>query len=99
MDGGDAWVLMSTALVLFMVPGLALFYGGMVRSKNVLNMLLMNLYCLAVIPLLWVTVGASLSGSGSNGLIGGFDNIGLQGLDGDGLLATAFLMTFAAITP
>jgi Amt family ammonium transporter len=65
MDGGDAWVLMSTALVLFMVPGLALFYGGMVRSKNVLNMLLMNLYCLAVIPLLWVTVGASLSGSGS----------------------------------
>lgn len=50
MDGGDAWVLMSTALVLFMVPGLALFYGGMVRSKNVLNMLLMNLYCLAVIP-------------------------------------------------
>ena len=99
MDGGDAWVLMSTALVLFMVPGLALFYGGMVRSKNVLNMLLMNLYCLAVIPLLWVTVGASLSGSGSNGLIGGFDNIGLKGLDGDGLLATAFLMTFAAITP
>src|SRR3546814_17560585 len=62
-------------------------------------MLLMNLYCLAVIPLLWVTVGASLSGSGSNGIIGGFDNVGLKGLDGDGLLATAFLMTFAAITP
>ncbi len=81
MDGGDAWVLMSTALVLFMVPGLALFYGGMGRSKNVLNMLLMNVYCLAVIPLLWVTVGASLSGSGSSGLIGGFDNIGLKGLD------------------
>ncbi|MFP5578739.1 MAG: ammonium transporter [Acidimicrobiia bacterium] len=99
MDGGDAWVLMSTALVLFMVPGLALFYGGMGRSKNVLNMLLMNLYCLAVIPLLWVTVGASLSSSGSNGIIGGFDSVGLKGLDGDGLLATAFLMTFAAITP
>src|SRR3546814_10231095 len=62
-------------------------------------MLLMNLFGLAVIPLLWVTVGASLGGSGSNGLIGGFDNIGLKGLDGDGLLATAFLMTFAAITP
>ena len=99
MDGGDAWVLMATALVLFMVPGLALFYGGMVRSKNVLNMLLMNLYCLAVVPLVWVTVGASLSGSGSSSIIGGFDNIGLKGLDGDGLLATAFLMTFAAITP
>jgi ammonium transporter, Amt family len=99
MEGGDAWLLMSTALVLFMVPGLALFYGGMVRSKNVLNMLLMNLYCLAVIPLLWVTVGASLSGSGSSSLIGGFDNVGLKGLDGAGLLGTAFLMTFAAITP
>ena len=99
MEGGDAWVLVATAMVLFMTPGLALFYGGMVRSKNVLNMLLMNLYCLAVIPLLWVTVGASLSGSGSSPFIGGFDNIGLKGLDGGGLLATAFLMTFAAITP
>ncbi len=99
MEGGDAWLLVSTALVLFMIPGLALFYGGMVRSKNVLNMLLMNLYCAAVIPLLWVTVGASLSGSGSGPLIGGFDTIGLKGLDGPGLLGTAFLMTFAAITP
>jgi len=42
MEGGDAWVLVATAMVLFMTPGLALFYGGMVRSKNVLNMLLMN---------------------------------------------------------
>jgi len=99
MEGGDAWVLMATAMVLFMTPGLALFYGGMVRSKNVLNMLLMNLYCVGIIPLLWVTLGASLSGSGSNGLIGGFDSIGLKDLDGSGLLATAFLMTFAAITP
>ena len=99
MEGGDAWVLVSTALVLFMIPGLALFYGGMVRSKNVLNMLLMNLYCAAVVPLLWVTVGASLSSSGTGPLIGGFDSIGLKGLDGSGLLATAFLMTFAAITP
>jgi ammonium transporter, Amt family len=99
MEGGDAWLLMATAMVLFMVPGLALFYGGMVRSKNVLNMLLMNLYCLAVIPLLWVTVGASLSGSGTTGFIGGFENVGLANLDGSGLLAVAFLMTFAAITP
>ncbi len=99
MTGGDAWLLASTALVLFMVPGLALFYGGMVRSKNVLNMLLMNLYCAAVVPLVWVLYGASVSGAGSSGFIGGFDNVGLKGLDGAGLLGTAFLMTFAVITP
>ena len=50
MEGSDAWLLISTALVLFMIPGLALFYGGMVRSKNVLNMLLMNMYCARVDP-------------------------------------------------
>lgn len=64
MDTGDtAWVLMSTALVLFMVPGLALFYGGMVRSKNMLNMLNMNTYCLGIVPLLWVLVTYSLGNS------------------------------------
>ena len=99
MEGGDAWLLVCTALVLFMIPGLALFYGGMVRSKNVLNMLLMNLFCAGIIPLLWVTVGASLSGGGTGGFIGNFDAVGLKGLDGGGLLLTAFLMTFAAITP
>ncbi|GIT45594.1 MAG: hypothetical protein Ct9H300mP12_01790 [Acidimicrobiales bacterium] len=51
MDSGDiAWMLTSTALVVFMVPGLALFYGGMVRSKNVLNMLMMNMYCIGIVP-------------------------------------------------
>ena len=99
MEAGDVWQLVSTALVLFMVPGLALFYGGMVRSKNVLNMLLMNLYCLGIVPLLWVTVGASLSGGGTSGIIGDLDVAFLSGLDGKGLLLTAFLMTFAAITP
>ena len=54
MEGNTAWMLISTALVLFMVPGLALFYGGMVRSKNVLNMLNMNTYCLGIVPLVWV---------------------------------------------
>ncbi len=99
MEGGDAWLLVSTALVLFMIPGLALFYGGMVRSKNVLNMLLMNAYCAGVVPLVWVTVGASLAAAGTTGFIGGFDALGLHGLDGSGLLLTTFLMTFAAITP
>lgn len=99
MEPGDVWLLVSTVLVLFMVPGLALFYGGMVRSKNVLNMLLMNLYCLGIVPLVWVTVGASLSGGGTSNLLGNLDVSFLQDLDGDDLLLTAFLMTFAVITP
>ena len=49
------WSITATALVVFMIPGLALFYGGMDRSKNVLNMLNMNMYCLGIVPLLWVT--------------------------------------------
>ena len=106
MESGDiAWMLISTALVLFMVPGLALFYGGMVRSKNVLNMLNMNTYCLGIVPLLWVLFTYSLGNSGDNSglekVIGNFDAIGLKGLTGDAeaLIGVAFLMTFAAITP
>jgi Amt family ammonium transporter len=102
MDSGDiAWMLMSTALVLFMVPGLALFYGGMVRSKNVLNMLNMNTYCLGIIPLLWVTLTYSLGNTGDGDFIGNFDNVGLKDLTGDtdSLIIMAFLMTFAVITP
>ena len=99
MEAGDVWLLVSTALVLFMIPGLALFYGGMVRSKNVLNMLLMNMYCAGIVPLLWVTVGATLALGGTSAVIGNFDAFGLSGLDGNGVLLVAFLMTFAAITP
>lgn len=104
MEGGDiAWMLISTALVLFMVPGLALFYGGMVRAKNVLNMLNMNTYCLGVVPLLWVLFTFSLANTGSGeGLgdwIGNLDNMGLKDLAGTDLIGVAFSMTFAAITP
>ena len=64
MNSGDiAWMLISTALVVFMVPGLALFYGGMDRSKNVLNMLNMNMYCIGIVPLLWVTLSWTLGNS------------------------------------
>ncbi len=108
MDSGDlAWMMISTALVVFMVPGLALFYGGMDRSKNVLNMITMNMYCIGIVPLLWValswTLGNSGDGSGFWGgdLIGNWDQIGLKGLSGDAetLVFVAFLMTFASITP
>ena len=71
MDTGDAaWVLGSAALVLFMTPGLALFYGGMDRSRNVLNMLMMNFWCLLIVPIVWVAIGYSLSYNGQGAFIG-----------------------------
>ena len=75
MDSGDiAWVMVSAALVLFMTPGLALFYGGMDRTRNVLNMLMMNFWCLLVIPILWVLGGFSLAQVPfDNDFIGTFD--------------------------
>src|SRR5690349_22173067 len=98
MDSGDAaWVLASAALVLYMTPGLALFYGGMDRARNVLNMLMMNFWCLLTIPILWVVAGFSLAQVPfEKDLIGGFDSAFLRGIDiaGDGgatLATIAFL--------
>ncbi|MCB0994535.1 MAG: ammonium transporter [Acidimicrobiales bacterium] len=100
MDAGDVtWMLVSSALVLFMVPGLALFYGGMVRSKNVLNMLSMNVYCLGIVPVLWVLFVFSIASSGGGDLIGNFDAAGLDDIRGFDLIPVFFSMTFAAITP
>ena len=98
------WVLVSAAMVLFMTPGLAFFYGGMDRSRNVLNMLMMNFYCLLVIPPLWVILGYTLSQGGSGNWIGNFEWLGLRNVsileDGGGQIATiAFLGMFAVITP
>src|SRR4051794_32097957 len=62
MKSGDgAWLMIAGALVLFMTPGLALFYGGMDRTRNVLNMLMMNFWCLLIVPVLWVVIGYSLA--------------------------------------
>ena len=103
MDPGDvAWILVSSALVLFMVPGLALFYGGMVRSKNVLNMLLMNFYCMGIVPVVWVLLGYTLiAGEGPDvGLIGSFEFAGFSGVTAsEDILFAFFGMTFAVITP
>ena len=105
MDSGSlAWVLASAALVLFMTPGLAFFYGGMDRGRNVLNMLMMNFYCILVVPVLWMLVGYTLSQGGTGNWIGNFDWFALDGIsileDNGGQLATvAFLGMFAAITP
>ncbi|MGH3485865.1 MAG: ammonium transporter [Nocardioidaceae bacterium] len=100
-SGNTAWLLISTALVLFMTPGLAFFYGGMVRVKSVLNMLMMSFVTIAVVTVLWVLYGYSFAFGGSDTrLFGGFDNFGLHGLSGGPVLSfVAFQLMFAIITP
>jgi Amt family ammonium transporter len=81
-SGDTAWVLASAALVLLMTPGLAFFYGGMVRAKSVLNMMMMSFGALGLIGVLWVLYGYSLSfgNDAFGGLVGNFDFVGLKGL-------------------
>ncbi len=79
--GDTAWLLVSAAMVMLMTPGLALFYGGMVRRKNLLSTMMMSMAILALIGMLWVLYGYSLSfGTDIGGIIGGFDFIGLRGV-------------------
>ena len=107
LDTGDtAWILISTALVLLMtIPGLALFYGGMVRKKNVLSTMAHSLAAAAVVSLVWVMIGYSLAFSGGNSFIGNLDKIMLSGITTQALSGTIpeilfviFQMTFAIIT-
>jgi ammonium transporter, Amt family len=113
VDKGDvAWMLTSTLLVLLMtVPGLALFYGGLVRSKNVLSVLMQVMTVFSLLLLLWVAYGYSLAFSGGGAVIGNFDKLFLRGVGKDTLAATftpgvslpeyvfvAFQSTFAGIT-
>src|SRR4030043_2265589 len=82
--GDTAWLLMSSALVMLMTPGLALFYGGMGRRKNILSTLMMSFACLGLVGLLWVLYGYSLSfGNDHAGIIGGFNFIGLMNVGQD----------------
>jgi ammonium transporter, Amt family len=108
IDTGDtAWLLVSTGLVLFMTPGLALFYGGMVRVKNVLAMLMQNFFAMGIVTILWVLFGYSLAfgDAGNGGFIGNLDYVGLKDLTNgvSGTIPTlafvAFQLTFAVITP
>ena len=78
-SGDTAWILASAALVMLMTPGLALFYGGMVRRKNVLSTMMMSFAMLGLIGILWVLFGYSLSfGPDKGGIIGGLDFLGLN---------------------
>lgn len=111
IDTGDtSWLLISTALVMLMTPGLALFYGGMVRRKNVLGTMMQSIMALAIISLQWVLIGYTLAfGPSVNGMIGGLSWMGLHGVgaapNGDyagtipHILFMAFQMMFAIITP
>src|SRR5512142_3236320 len=82
--GADvAWMLVATGLVLLMTPGLAFFYGGLVRSKNALNTMMMSFAALGVVTLAWVGVGYSLAfgdGGSWNAWIGGLGHVGLRGV-------------------
>ncbi len=79
--GDTAWILASSALVMLMTPGLALFYGGMVRRKNILSTIMMSFVALGLVGVLWVLYGYSLSfGADHAGLIGGFNFLGLMGV-------------------
>jgi Amt family ammonium transporter len=82
IDTGDtAWVLVSTALVMLMTPGLALFYGGMVRGKNVLGTIMQSFIAIAIVSLQWILIGYSLAfGPDIHGIIGNLDWIGLRGV-------------------
>jgi ammonium transporter, Amt family len=111
--GDNAWMLTSTVLVLLMtIPGLALFYGGLVRSKNMLSVLTHVFYTVCVVVLIWVIYGYSLAFTGGSPYIGGLSKAFLMGVTPDSKAATfsvganiseyvyiCFQMTFAAITP
>jgi Amt family ammonium transporter len=101
MESGDtAWLLTSAALVLFMTPGLAFFYGGMVRSKNILGMLMQNVFAMGLISVIWAVVGFSLAFGGDRSLIGNFDySFAYDVAAGPGMAFFAFQMMFAVITP
>ena len=108
--GDTAWMLTATALVLLMtIPGLALFYAGMVRAKNVLSVMMQCFAITALVTVLWTVIGYSLAftdGGGMNDYLGGFSKMFLAGVTGDALSGTipetvfmTFQMTFAIITP
>jgi Amt family ammonium transporter len=111
INGADtAWVLVSCALVLLMTPGLALFYGGMVNSRNVLSTFMHSFIALGVMTIQWVVIGYSLAFAPdiAGGFLGGFDHVFLMGVEHDAvrsgttlphILFMAFQMMFAIITP
>ena len=102
MDSGSiAWMLMSSALVLLMTPGVAFFYGGLVRRKNVVSTIMYSFISVGVVSVVWVLWGYSLAfGEGGSAYIGTLNNFALSGVDTpDAQIFAVFQMMFAIITP
>ena len=103
--GSTAWILVASALVMLMTPGLAFFYGGLVRAKNVVSTIMYSFISVAVVSIVWVLWGYSLAFGDGNEFIGDLSLVGLSGIDiNDGetipdLLFVVFQMMFAVITP
>ena len=102
-----AWLLASTALVLLMTPGLAIFYGGMVRTTGVLNMMMMSFISIPLVTVAWLLVGYTIAFSedGMNGLVGNLKHFGMLGITPatahgtvPELLYATFQLTFAIVT-
>jgi Amt family ammonium transporter len=108
-SGDTAWILMSTGLVMLMTPGLAFFYGGLVRTKNVLSTIMHSWFILALVSVTWVVFGYTLAfGPSQGGLIGGLDHLFLRGIGAEpgayattipSMLFVSYQMMFAIITP
>jgi len=101
MDSGNlAWAVAATALVLFMTPGVAFFYGGLVKAKSVVSMMMMSFGALGLVSVLWVLYGFNMSAVDSPLAFAGnpFSDFGLSGADSDTLVGVAFGSTFAIIT-
>ena len=98
-SGNTAWVLASAALVLFMTPGLAFFYGGMVRSKNVLGMLMQNFFAMGLISVLWALFVFSLAFGDGGKFIGNFDFAGMKDLGDAATVLPGYVDDFALSVP
>ena len=98
-SGNTAWVLVSAALVLFMTPGLAFFYGGMVRSKNVLGMLMQNFFSMGLVSILWAVVVFSLAFGDGGDWIGNFDFVALEDLGNENFVLPGYVDSFALSIP
>ena len=103
MDSGNvAWMLTASALVLFMTPGLAFFYGGLVRGKNAVSTIMYSFAAMGVVSVVWVLWGYSLAFGAGGALIGNLEFVGFKGVaadDPDAILFAVFQMMFAIITP
>ena len=106
-SGDNAWMLMSSALVLLMTPGLSLFYAGLVPSRNAINTMNMSFICLAIVPIVWVLLGFSLAFAPGNAFVGDFSYALLQQVSQSAQPGASvpsydpmiFQLMFAIITP